>query len=71
MQDLPICSQCGQDEEFLVSETGHYLCICGHQLEMVTPDANKDKSKHSNYIEANQSSCPEPNPHHSPSTTLH
>ncbi|KHT62763.1 hypothetical protein RJ45_15555 [Photobacterium gaetbulicola] len=42
MQDLPTCSQCGQDEEFLVSETGDYVCICGHQFKMVTLDTSNE-----------------------------
>ncbi len=32
MQELPVCSQCGQDEEFLVSESGEYICVCGHEF---------------------------------------
>lgn len=41
MQDLPICSKCGQDEEYLVSETGGYVCICGHQFEEQELDASE------------------------------
>lgn len=27
----PICNQCGQSDEFFVSEDDVYICICGHK----------------------------------------
>lgn len=71
MQDLPICSQCGQGEEFLVSETGSYLCICGHRFEAITLEANNDKAKHLTLREANHSTDHESHQHRSPYTPLH
>ncbi|MBY5946877.1 hypothetical protein [Photobacterium rosenbergii] len=44
MQDLPTCSKCGQDEEYLISETGGYVCICGHQFEGHNIEANKEST---------------------------
>ena len=44
MQELPICAKCGQDEEYLVSDTGEYVCICGHQFEGLELDASEKET---------------------------
>lgn len=32
MLRLPMCTKCGQSEEFMVSEDEQYICVCGHQF---------------------------------------
>ena len=51
MQELPICSQCGQDEEYLISETDEYMCICGHQFKKQSMDTDKKENQVCNHRE--------------------
>ncbi|GHA42262.1 hypothetical protein GCM10007086_14810 [Photobacterium aphoticum] len=48
MQELPICTECGQDEEYLISDSGQHTCICGHEF-MVLDTENCDETH--NFIE--------------------
>ncbi|MGF1681674.1 hypothetical protein L4D09_16880 [Photobacterium makurazakiensis] len=41
MSNHPVCSQCGQDEEFLVSPDNRYLCLCGHQFSVIASTSQK------------------------------
>ncbi|PSW06043.1 hypothetical protein C9I89_05875 [Photobacterium lipolyticum] len=31
---LPKCDVCGQSDEFLVTDKGVFICICGHQFKI-------------------------------------
>ncbi|MGF1723925.1 hypothetical protein [Photobacterium nomapromontoriensis] len=52
MQYFPICSQCGQSDEFLVADTGVYLCTCGHQFRVSTTEDIHRTHSNSNQLDS-------------------
>ncbi len=36
MSQIPVCENCGQSDEYLMSEDNIYICVCGHQCTSST-----------------------------------
>lgn len=38
MEPIYICDRCHQSDEYLISESGTYTCICGYQFVVIQHD---------------------------------
>ncbi|MDO6496679.1 hypothetical protein [Photobacterium sanguinicancri] len=38
MEPIYICDRCQQSDEYLISESGTYTCICGYQFVVIQHD---------------------------------
>jgi len=55
MGDLPKCDVCDQSDEFLVTDKGVYICICGHQFKKGEHPQSETAKQPSGYLKKLQS----------------
>lgn len=55
MGDIPKCDVCGQSDEYLVTNKGIFICVCGHQFYIGEDPQSATLKQPSGYLKAVQS----------------